>query len=152
MLYVFCYVIRQISRSLGTKNRRFWPKLSASRLLLQFEFADGYEMIHKAWFSTEQAPCCLFRSSIKFQDHMGCKIDVLNPIWVWISNYVHYKEWDEITFPSQHFIGVSFKLIHICKRSRVSLKKCFFAILWKLKFVRLYAEYSNRLILTPAES
>ena len=74
-------------------------------------------MMPKAWYGTEEAPCCFFRSSIKFQDHMGCKIDDLNPIWVWISNYIHYKVWDEITFPSQHFIGVTFKLIHICKRS-----------------------------------
>ena len=32
----------------GQKNRRFWPELSVSGLLLQFEFTDGFEMMHKA--------------------------------------------------------------------------------------------------------
>ena len=39
-------------------------------------------MMHKAWYSIEEVPYCFLRSSIKFQDHMGWKINDLNPIWV----------------------------------------------------------------------
>ena len=43
------------------KNRRF------SGLQLQFEFTNGYEMMHKAWSSIEEVPYCCSMSSIKFQ-------------------------------------------------------------------------------------
>ena len=46
---LFFKVIHQISRSHGTKSCRFWPELSISGLQLQFEFTDGFEMMHKAW-------------------------------------------------------------------------------------------------------
>ena len=36
-------------------------------------------MIPKAWHSIEELPYCFSRSSIKFQGHMGWKIDDLNP-------------------------------------------------------------------------
>ena len=75
-------VIRLISRSHGTKNHQFWPELGISGLQHQFEFTDGYEVMHKAWRSVEEVPYCFLRSSIKFQDHMGHKIDDLNPTWV----------------------------------------------------------------------
>ena len=39
-------------------------------------------MMHKAWFSIEEVPYYFSGSSIKFQGHMGWKIDDLNPIWV----------------------------------------------------------------------
>ena len=55
-------VIRQISRSHGSKNHRIWPKLGVSGQQLQFEFTDGYEMLHKAWNSKERCP-------IVFQGH-----------------------------------------------------------------------------------
>ena len=40
--------------------------------------------MHKNWCSVEDVPYFFFflRSSIKFQDHMGQKIDDLNPTWV----------------------------------------------------------------------
>ena len=44
-------VIRQISRSHGSKNRRIWPKLAVSGLSLKFEYTNGYKMMHKAWSS-----------------------------------------------------------------------------------------------------
>ena len=56
---LFFKVIRQVSRSHGYKNCWFWPKLGVSGLLLQFEFNDGYEMIHKAWSNIEEVPYCL---------------------------------------------------------------------------------------------
>ena len=40
------------------KNRRVWPRLSVSGLLLQFEFTNGYEMMNKAWSSIEELPYC----------------------------------------------------------------------------------------------
>ena len=51
-------IIRQISRSHGSKNRRIWPRLGISGLQLQFEFTNGYEMMHKAWSSSEEVPYC----------------------------------------------------------------------------------------------
>ena len=66
-------------------------------------FADGYKMMHKAWSGIEKVPCfvflghpwnfkdsylehgrgsfyCFSMSSVKFQGHTGCKID-LDLIW-----------------------------------------------------------------------
>ena len=69
----FFKVIRQIARSHGSKNRGFWPRLGVSGLYLQFEITDGYEMMHKAWSSLEEVPCCFSRSSVKFQGHIALK-------------------------------------------------------------------------------
>ena len=49
-------VICQISRSQGPKNWWFWPELSVSRLQLQFEFTDGYEIMPNAWSGIEKVP------------------------------------------------------------------------------------------------
>ena len=38
---LFFKVIRQISRSHGSKNRRIWPRLGVSGLYLKFEFTNG---------------------------------------------------------------------------------------------------------------
>ena len=53
---LFCKVIRQISRSHGSKDRRIWPKLGVCGLELQFKCTNGYEMMHKAWSSIEEVP------------------------------------------------------------------------------------------------
>ena len=71
---LFFKVIRQISRSHGSKNRRIWPRLGVSGLYLQFEFTNGYEMMHKAWSSIEEVPYCFARSSMKFQGRTALKI------------------------------------------------------------------------------
>ena len=55
------------------KYYRFWPKLGVSGLQLQFEFTNGYEMMHKAWSSIEEVPYCFSRSSLKFQGHTAKK-------------------------------------------------------------------------------
>ena len=78
---LFFKVIRQISRSHGSKNRRIWPRLGVSGLYLQFEFTNGYEMLHKAWSSIEEVPYCFSRSSVKFQGHTALKIVELDPDW-----------------------------------------------------------------------
>ena len=76
---LFFKVIRQISRSHGSKNRRIWPKLGVSGLYLQFQFTNGYEMLHKAWSSIKEVPYCFWRSSIKFQGHAALKIVEFDP-------------------------------------------------------------------------
>ena len=64
------------------KKCRFWPKLGISGLWLQFEFTDGFEMMHNALCSIEEVLCYFSGSSIKFRGHTGWKIDDSNPIWV----------------------------------------------------------------------
>ena len=78
---LFFKVIRQISRSHGSKNCQIWPRLGVSGLLLQFEFTNGYEMMHKAWNSTEEVPYCFSRSFVKFQGHTALKIVEFDPNW-----------------------------------------------------------------------
>ena len=77
---LFFKVIHQISRSQETKNRQFRPELSVSGL--QFEFTEGFGMMHKAWRNVEEVPYNFSRSSIKFQGQTGWKISDFNPIWV----------------------------------------------------------------------
>ena len=74
-------VIRQFSRSLGSKNLRIWPKFGVSGLLLQFEFINGYKMMHKDWRRIEDAPYCFSRSYVKLQGHTALKIAEFNPNW-----------------------------------------------------------------------
>ena len=75
---LFFKVKSQIARSHGSKNR-FWRKLTVSGLYLQFEFTNGYEMMHKAWSSIEEVPYCFSRSHIKFQGHTALKIVDFDP-------------------------------------------------------------------------
>ena len=79
---LFFKVIRQISRSHGSKNRRIWPRLGVSGLYLKFEFTNGYEMMHKAWSSIKEVPYCFSRSSVKFQGHTALEIIEFDPNWV----------------------------------------------------------------------
>ena len=51
-------------------------------LYLQFESTDGFEIMHKDWYSLDEVPYCFSRSSIKFLGHMGWKISDLNQVWV----------------------------------------------------------------------
>ena len=76
---LFFKVIRQISRTHGSKNSRIWHKLGVYGLWLHFEFTNGYEMMHKAWSSMEKVPYCFSRSSVKFQGHTAVKIIVFDP-------------------------------------------------------------------------
>ena len=94
---LFFKVIRQISRSHGSKNRQIWPRLGVSWLLLQVEFTNGYEMMHKAWSSIEEVPYCFSRSYVKLQGHTAKKSSILTqigrfrtvtPVWIhwWLRN------------------------------------------------------------------
>ena len=60
-------------RGQRSRSHRSKPNLAVSGLWLQFEFTDGYEMMHKAWGSIEEVPYYFSRSSIKFQGHTGQK-------------------------------------------------------------------------------
>ena len=59
----------------------FDPELDVSGLSLQFEFTDGYEMMHKAWSDIKEVPYWFSRSSIKFQGHTGPKNCRFCPNW-----------------------------------------------------------------------
>ena len=74
-------VICQMSRSHGTKNCWFWPKLSVSGLQLQLEFTHGFQMMHKAYCSIEEVSYCFSRSFVKFQCHAGQKFNNFDPNW-----------------------------------------------------------------------
>ena len=62
----------------GQKSRRFWPKSGVAGLQLQFEFANGFEMMRKTWRSIEELSYSFSRLSLKFQDHTGHK----SMIWI----------------------------------------------------------------------
>ena len=80
--YCFSWSSIKFQGHTGQKNHQFWPKLSVSGLSLQFEFTEGFEMMHKAWCSIEEeVPYYFSRSSIKFQGHTGWKINDLDQIW-----------------------------------------------------------------------
>ena len=66
------------------KYFHIWPNLSVSRLLLQYKFTNGYEMMHKAWISIEEVPYCCSRSFLKFQCHRGKKSNQSDPIWAFL--------------------------------------------------------------------
>ena len=63
------------------KNHQFWPEFGRFWTVTQFEFTDGFEMMHKAWCCIEEMPHCFSRSCIKFRGHTGQKFDDLNKIW-----------------------------------------------------------------------
>ena len=64
------------------RNRRFWLKIGVFGFWLQFEFTNGYEVMHKAWSSIEEVPYCFSRSNVKFQGHTAQKMVDFDPNWV----------------------------------------------------------------------
>ena len=71
--YCFSRSYVKLQGHTAKKNGLIWPNLGISGLLLQFEFIDGYQMIHKAWCCIEDVPYYFSGSSIKFQGHEGEK-------------------------------------------------------------------------------
>ena len=63
---LFLKVIRQISRSQGTKTCQFLPKWGVFGLWLQFEFTNCYETMHEAWSRSGEVPHCFSMWSVKF--------------------------------------------------------------------------------------
>ena len=78
---LFFKVIRQISRSHGFKNHQIRPKLGVSGLSLQFEFRNGYGMMHRAWSNIEEVSYCFSMSYVKFRCHTAKKIVDFDPNW-----------------------------------------------------------------------
>ena len=79
--YCFSRSFVKLQGHTAKKNCRFWPKLGVSGLLLQLEFTDDYEMMHRAWSSIIEVPYCFSRSYVKFQGHMALKIVEFDPNW-----------------------------------------------------------------------
>ena len=77
---LFFKVIRQIARSLGSKNRRFWPKLGVSGLYLQFKSPMVGKWCTKLEVA-EEVPYCFSRSSVKFLGRTALKIVEFDPDW-----------------------------------------------------------------------
>ena len=78
---LFFKVIRQISRSHGSKNRRIWTQIGRFRTVTQVWIHHWLQMLHKAWSSIEEVPYCFWRSSVKFQGHAALKIVEFDPNW-----------------------------------------------------------------------
>ena len=111
----------------GQRNHQFWLELSVSGLQLQFEFTDGFEMMHKAWCSKEEVCCCVPRSSIKFQGHTAKKSSILTyighfstvtPVWI------HQWLWNDAQSLKLHMKGALLfvKVIRQTSRSRGTKK------------------------------
>ena len=62
-------------------QNKFCPILSVSRLHLQFQLTDCYEIMHKARRGIEEVPYCFSRSSVKFQGHARQKNSDFYPNW-----------------------------------------------------------------------
>ena len=99
-----CYWIARPAKVTEVKNLT-----AVSGLLLQFEFTDSYEMIHKTWGNIEKVPYCLPRSSVKFQDHTGQKIANLDPHWA---------------FPECNSILNSQMSMKWCTKLEIAQKRC----------------------------
>ena len=77
---------------------------------IQFEFTNGYKMMHKAWSSIEEVPYCVSRSSvIKFQGHTALKSVEFDPNWA---------------FPDCNSVLNSPMATKWCTKLEVALKRC----------------------------
>ena len=56
--YGFSRLFIKFEGHTGQKNCWFSPEFGVSGLKLQFDFTDGYEMMHKALSSIEEVPYC----------------------------------------------------------------------------------------------
>ena len=79
--YCFSRSCVKLQGHMAKKNLRFWPKLAVSGLYLQFEFTNGYEMMHKAWSSIEEVSLCFSRSYVELQGHTARKVVDFDPNW-----------------------------------------------------------------------
>ena len=79
------------------------------------KFTNGYEMMHKAWSSIEQLPCCFSRSYVKFQGHTALKIIEFDPDWA---------------FPDWNSSLISPMAPKWCTKLEVALKRCSIVFFW----------------------
>ena len=92
--------------------RQIYENLENFTLLIsspQFEFTNGYEMMHKAWSSIEEVPYCFWRSSVKFQGHTAMKSVEFDPDWA---------------FPDSNSSLNSPMATKWCTKLEVALKRC----------------------------
>ena len=72
-------------------------QIGGFRTVTQFEFINGYEMMHIAWSSIEEVPYSFSRSSVKLKGHTAKKSSILTqigcfravtPVWIhqWVWN------------------------------------------------------------------
>ena len=82
MYHEFAHAIIYHPFKLGSPAFVFCCDQAAVGMVLQFEFTNGYEMMHKVWSSIEKVPYSFSRSSVKFQGHTGQK-EIINfdPNW-----------------------------------------------------------------------
>ena len=105
----------------GQKNRRFWPGLSVSGLWLEFQFADGFQMMHKAWSIIEEVPYCFSRSSCKFQVTRDQKKSILTQIGGFRTVTpvrIHWWLWNDAQSLKQYRRGALLFFRVICQISR----------------------------------
>ena len=110
-------VICQISTSHGTNNRQFWPKLGIYGLHPQFEFTDGYKMMHRASHNIKEMPYCCSRSSVKCQGHAGQNV-YFDSNWVFPdcnASLVHGLLWND-----EHTNAFSLIIWGLCCQKQVS--------------------------------
>ena len=58
VLYCFSKSSIKFQGHTGQKNHQFWSQLSVCGLQLKFDFTDGFEMMHKAWWCIQEVPYC----------------------------------------------------------------------------------------------
>ena len=100
-------------RGQRSRSQRSKPNLTVSGLSLQFEFTNGYEIMHKAWSSMEEVPYCISRSSVEFQGHTGQQIADFDPNWA---------------FPDCNFSFNSQMAMKLCTKLETTWKRCPFVI------------------------
>ena len=78
---LFLEVIRQFSRSHGSKNKRLCSDLNVSGWQIQLELTNNYKMTHIASSGMEEVPYSFSRSSVKVRGHPHRIMDNLDLIW-----------------------------------------------------------------------
>ena len=114
--YCFSRSYVKLQGHTAKKNCRFWPKLGVSGLYLQFEFTDGFELMHKAWCSIEEVQYYFSGSSIKFRGHMGWKIDDSNPIRVRLPGL------SQLSNPSDLLSCIVVYCVYSCKMANIDFE------------------------------
>ena len=125
---LFFKVIRQISRSCGTKKLPILIQIERFWTVTPVWLIHGFEMMYKAWCSIEEVPYCFPRSSVKFHCHMGQKKTL---IFIQIGRFrtvdlvlIQWWLWNDARSLEQHWRGALsfFKVIRQISRSHRTKK------------------------------
>ena len=119
---LFFKVICQISRSHGWKKSSNLNQIGRFRTVNQFEYTNGYEIMHKVWSSIEKVPYCFSRSSVKFQGHAGQKtttiLTQIERFQTIALTWIHWWLWNDAQSLKQHRSGALLLFKVICQISR----------------------------------